>query len=124
MAPAMRHSLSFLLCLGLSTFALACDDNDEGTTTENAESMGMEGMEESDESSTLGTGDTNDSMATETGEDTTTGAPGGQTVCCSCVEGVPVGCEPWEDGGECEGVIVDNCVYVAPTFDCGDAVCE
>lgn len=116
----MRRSSSLLLCLGL--FTLACD-GDEGTTTDNAESMGMEG-EEGDESSTLGTSDTNDSMATETGEDSTTGAPGGQTVCCSCVDGVPVGCEPWEDGGECDGVIVDNCVFVSPSFDCGDAVCE
>jgi hypothetical protein len=93
--------LTLSLALATST-ACAKDDGDEAGDAESGELSGA---------------------STET-EDTSTGETTGpilQDACCHCTDGMLGGCEPWDEGDECEGVVKMDCELVGNQLLCGDA---
>lgn len=59
--------------------------------------------------------------STEVNDSNTTGQIF-QDACCPCIDGMIQGsCEPWSEGSDCEGMVIQDCELVGNQLLCGDA---
>jgi hypothetical protein len=105
-------SLRFaVLVLGFGFATLSACAKEEETVAGDAGSGDMSG----------GSTETEDTSTSETTVDSNDTGPIIQDACCSCSEGMLGGCEPWDEGDECEGVVKMDCELVGNQLLCGDA---